>query len=130
MTVLTTCIWIGFKVSYAPMKVLGLSALRVLLFYIYSLLFTWSLPTTVLLYLSFSLWSLTLTSLSLSLLLFSLSEIQLQGCCFAELQNSCLVTLVVEARGSSYGLGPMLAGVTLEVTEIKQQNKRWLSSAM
>lgn len=69
-------------------------------------------------------------SLSLSLLLFSLSEIQLQGCCFAELQNSCLVTLVVEARGSSYGLGPMLAGVTLEVTEIKQQNKRWLSSAM
>uniref|UniRef100_A0A3P8QDW9 SAM domain-containing protein n=1 Tax=Astatotilapia calliptera TaxID=8154 RepID=A0A3P8QDW9_ASTCA len=31
--------------------------------YIYSLLFTWSLPTTVLLYLSFSLWSLTLASL-------------------------------------------------------------------
>lgn len=29
-TVLTTCIWIGFKVSYAPLKVPGLSALRVL----------------------------------------------------------------------------------------------------
>uniref|UniRef100_I3IU07 PTPRF interacting protein alpha 2 n=1 Tax=Oreochromis niloticus TaxID=8128 RepID=I3IU07_ORENI len=34
-----------------------------LLVYIYSLLFTWSLPTTVLLYLSFSSWSLTLASL-------------------------------------------------------------------
>lgn len=57
MTVLTTCIWIGIKVRYSPVKVLGLLALRVLLiFYIYSLLFTWSLPTTVLLYLSFSLW--------------------------------------------------------------------------
>lgn len=29
MTVLTTCIWIGFKVSYAPVRVLGLLALRV-----------------------------------------------------------------------------------------------------
>lgn len=66
MTVLTTCIWIGFKVSYAPLRVLGLLALRVLLLYICSLLFTWSLPITVLLYLSFSLWSLTLASFSLS----------------------------------------------------------------
>lgn len=31
MTVLTTCIWIGIKVRYAPMKVLGLLALRVLI---------------------------------------------------------------------------------------------------
>lgn len=49
MTVLTTCIWIGFKVSYAPLKALGLLALCVLWLYIYSLLVTWSLPTTVLL---------------------------------------------------------------------------------
>lgn len=33
MTVLTTCIWIGFKVSYAPLKVLGSLALRVLFFF-------------------------------------------------------------------------------------------------
>lgn len=90
MTVLTTCIWIGFKVSYAPLKVPGLLALRVLLLCIHSLLFTWSLPTTVLLYLSCSLWSLTLASLSRSPLLLKLSDIQLQGCCFAELQNSCV----------------------------------------
>lgn len=61
-----------------------------------------------------------LSSLSLSIL----SNIQLQGCCFAELQNSGLIALAVKARGSSYGLGPMLAVVTLEVTEIMQQNKR------
>lgn len=59
----------GLVSRSAHLKVLGLLALRVLillfvvLVYIYSLLFTWSLPTTVLLYLSFSLWSLTLASL-------------------------------------------------------------------
>lgn len=124
MTVLTTCIWIGFKVSYAPLRVLGLLALRVLLFYIYTLLpFTWSLPTTV--SLLFSVVShLFLYYSSVSLISNS------QGCRFAKLQNSCLVTLVVKARGPSYGLRPMLAGVTLEVTVAEQESKRWLSSAM
>lgn len=37
---------------------------------------------------------------------------------------------MVTARESSYGLGTMLAGVTLEVTIIKRQSKRWLSAAM
>lgn len=63
--------------------------------------------------------------------LLNLSDNQLQGCCFAELQNSLVNSpWWLRARGSSYGLGPMLAGVTLEVTVIKQQNKRWLSSSM
>lgn len=91
-----------------------------LIFFLYSLLFTWSLPTTVLLYLSSSSWPLTLSPVfSLTLPLYSLSDIKLQGFCFAELQNSHCVQSPCwcKARGSSYGLGPMLAGLTLEVAE-------------
>lgn len=82
MTVLTTCIWIGFKVSYAPLKILGLLALRVFLLYIIlpplHMVSANHCPAVSLLFFVVSHLHLSI-ALSLSLLLLNLSDIQLQG---------------------------------------------------
>ncbi|KAG7225646.1 hypothetical protein INR49_005053 [Caranx melampygus] len=93
MTVLTTCIWIGIKVRYAPMKVLGLFALRVIINILpvlppLHMVSANHCPAVSLLF-SVASHPLTLSPFfSLTLPLYNLSDIKLQGCCFAELQNS------------------------------------------
>lgn len=132
-TVLTTCIWIGFKVSYAPLTVPGLSALRVFWLYIHPpssshMVSANHCPAV-------SLLLLTSLSLSVSSSLYH-SWISLVSNSKGVVLQSCKIVVFSrpggkKLRGSSYGLGPMLAGRgpwSYRVKAAKQ--KRWLSGAM